>query len=134
MFNVYVCGKKIDMFIIFMENSSCGLYNDSNKLIRDFKGVQMNNKMIKKLVMIFTVFCTAAAALGISYQYLLPLYLSYKLNKDLSDASAIGIIGGADGPTTIYLSGSVSPGLTAVFAVFAAIGIAYLIITKRKHS
>lgn len=94
----------------------------------------MNNKPIRKIVIILTVFCAAAAAFGILYEYLLPLYLSYKLNKDLRDASAIGIIGGADGPTTIYLSGSVSPGITAVFAVFAVIGIAYLVITKRKHS
>lgn len=92
----------------------------------------MNNKTIKKFVMIFTVICGAAAAIGILYEYLLPLYLSYKLNKDLSDASAIGIIGGADGPTTIYLSGSVSPGITALFAVLTAIGIAYLIMAKRK--
>jgi Na+-transporting methylmalonyl-CoA/oxaloacetate decarboxylase beta subunit len=94
----------------------------------------MNNNTINKFVMIFTVICGAAAAIGIAYEFLLPLYLSYKFKSDLSDASAIGIIGGADGPTTIYLSGSVSPGITALFAVLAATGIAYLVITKRKHS
>jgi Na+-transporting methylmalonyl-CoA/oxaloacetate decarboxylase beta subunit len=94
----------------------------------------MNNKTINKFVMIFTVVCGAAAAIGILYEYLLPLYLSYKFKTDLSDASAIGIIGGADGPTTIYLSGSVSPGITALFAVLAAMGITYLIIAKRKNN
>lgn len=92
----------------------------------------MNNKIIKKSVLIFTVFCTAAAAIGILYEHLLPLYLSYRFKTDLSDASAIGIIGGADGPTTIFISGSAPAGLTAVFAVLAAIGILYLIISKRK--
>ncbi len=94
----------------------------------------MNNKLIRKIVMILTIFCGVAAAIGISYEYLLPLYLSYKLNTDLSDANSIGIIGGADGPTAIYLSGSVSPGITAAFVILAAIGIAYLVITKRKNN
>jgi Na+-transporting methylmalonyl-CoA/oxaloacetate decarboxylase beta subunit len=94
----------------------------------------MNNKLIRKIVMILTVFCGAAAAIGILYEYLLPLYLSYKFKTDLSDASAIGIIGGADGPTTIYLSGSVPPGITALFAVLAVIGIAYLITSKIKNN
>lgn len=92
----------------------------------------MYNKLIRKIVMIVTVFSTAAAAIGILYEYVLPLYLSFKLNKDLSDASSIGIIGGADGPTAIYVSGSVSPGLTALFAVLAAAGTAYLIISQKK--
>lgn len=94
----------------------------------------MNNKIIRKIIIISTVFFGAAAAIGISYEYLLPLYLSYKLNTDLSDASSIGIIGGADGPTSIFVSGSVSPGITSMCAVIAAMGIAYLIITKRKSN
>ncbi len=94
----------------------------------------MNNKIIRKIIIISTVFFGAAAAIGISYEYLLPLYLSYKLNTDLSDASSIGIIGGADGPTAIFISGSVSPEIPAICAVIAAMGIAYLIIAKRKNN
>jgi Na+-transporting methylmalonyl-CoA/oxaloacetate decarboxylase beta subunit len=98
------------------------------------EGEQMNNKIINKFVMIFTVICGAAAAISLLYEYLLPLYLSYKFKTDLSDASSIGIIGGADGPTTIFVSGSVSPGVTALFAVLTVIGIVYLIIAKRRDN
>ncbi|MDF2545095.1 MAG: gcdB1 [Herbinix sp.] len=56
-----------------------------------------------------------------------------KYNTDFSDASSIGIIGGADGPTTIYVANSKAPGFTALFALLSIVGIIYIIRTKRKN-
>jgi Na+-transporting methylmalonyl-CoA/oxaloacetate decarboxylase beta subunit len=74
--------------------------------------------------------------INIAYYFLLPMYLSYKFHKDLSDASSIGIIGGADGPTTIFVSGSqYTPTINAIFTLLSVIGILYLILTRRnKHN
>ncbi len=92
----------------------------------------MNKK--KKVVILFTVLCALTAVLNVSYNYLMPIYLSYKLNMDLRDAKTIGIIGGADGPTAIFVANSQSSFLiTAIFTLLSIIGIAYLIISKRKN-
>ena len=93
----------------------------------------MNHKLINKFVFVFTAICVAATALSAVYNYLLPLYLSYKFNMDLRGASSIGIIGGADGPTSIYVSSSLLPNITAIFALLAAAGIIYLFFDKRKN-
>lgn len=53
----------------------------------------------------------------------------------LSDSFSIGIIGGADGPTKIYVSGLVNwPKvivLLAGFAIFISLGI---VLFRKKHS
>ena len=57
----------------------------------------------------------AAAQLGIFGAYLLPLLLRFSPNE----AGAIGIIGGADGPTAIFLSSKLAPDLMGAIAVSA---------------
>lgn len=52
-----------------------------------------------------------------------------------TESSTLGIIGGADGPTSIYLSGGVDWHLSAIFMVLGGVtlagaAIAYL---KKKH-
>jgi len=94
----------------------------------------MNNKRIERLIFIFTVICGAAALINAAYYYLLPIYLSYKFNADLRGASSIGIIGGADGPTSIFVASSQSPNITAIFALLAVAGVIYLINAKRKNN
>lgn len=59
----------------------------------------------------FGIFTTIIGALGMT-QY---LGFSYTLK----DAAAIGIIGGADGPTAIFLAGKLSPDLLGAIAVAA---------------
>ena len=93
----------------------------------------MNHKLFNKFVFVFTVICVTAVVMSASYNYLLPLYLSYKFNEDFRGASSIGIIGGADGPTSIYLSSFLPSNITAIFALFATVGIIYLVIAKRKN-
>ncbi|MCR5519758.1 MAG: sodium ion-translocating decarboxylase subunit beta, partial [Bacteroidales bacterium] len=57
----------------------------------------------------------AAAQMGIFGAYLLSLLLGFTPNE----AGAIGIIGGADGPTAIFLSGKLAPELMGAIAVSA---------------
>ncbi len=57
----------------------------------------------------------AAAQLGIFGAYAIALALGFSP----SEAGAIGIIGGADGPTAIYLSSKLAPGLVGIIAISA---------------
>ena len=57
----------------------------------------------------------AAAQLGIFFA----LFLAILLGFDAQEAASIGIIGGADGPTAIYLTGKLAPHLLGAVAVAA---------------
>ncbi len=60
----------------------------------------------------FGIFTTLIGALGLSQAF-------DAIDFDLGDAAAIGIIGGADGPTAIFLAGRLSPDLLGAIAVAA---------------
>jgi Na+-transporting methylmalonyl-CoA/oxaloacetate decarboxylase beta subunit len=93
----------------------------------------MNNKRRKRIVKIITVLSMLAAIIGFSYKYLLILYMSYKFHSDLSDAASIGVIGGADGPTTIFIAGSRNYIIVPViFTLISIAGALYLIVTRKK--
>ncbi len=68
-----------------------------------------------------TLLLGAAAQFGIFVTLLGALALNYVPGFDfnLADASAIGIIGGADGPTAIFLASRLSPDLLGAIAVAA---------------
>ncbi len=57
----------------------------------------------------------AAAQLGIFGAYMTSLWLGFSPEE----AGAIGIIGGADGPTAIFLSSKLAPGLMGAIAIAA---------------
>jgi oxaloacetate decarboxylase beta subunit len=57
----------------------------------------------------------AAAQLGIFGAYMIALYLGFLPEQ----AAAIGIIGGADGPTAIFLSSKLAPELVGAIAISA---------------
>lgn len=57
----------------------------------------------------------AAAQLGIFGAYMAALLLGFDINQ----AAAIGIIGGADGPTAIFLSSKLAPELVGAIAISA---------------
>lgn len=85
------------------------------------------------MITIFTVICALVAFISLFSSYLLSLYLSHKFNIDTRDAGSIGIIGGADGPTAVYLSGQISSHwFTVVFTTLAILGIIYLIFAKNS--
>ncbi len=69
-----------------------------------------------------TILLGAAAQLGIFATLLGALFLSQHvpgINFSLRDAASIGIIGGADGPTAIFLSSRLSPRLLGSIAIAA---------------
>lgn len=68
-----------------------------------------------------TLFLGAAAQFGIFATVLGALLLNHSgiLEFSLADAAAIGIIGGADGPTAIYVSSVLAPELLGAIAVAA---------------
>lgn len=69
-----------------------------------------------------TALLGAAAQFGIFTTLIGALALSERLDYidfDLGDAAAIGIIGGADGPTAIFLAGKLAPDLLGAIAIAA---------------
>jgi len=68
-----------------------------------------------------TLFLGAAAQFGIFATVLGAVYLTSIgiMDFSISDAAAIGIIGGADGPTAIYVSSILAPDLLGAIAVAA---------------
>ena len=69
-----------------------------------------------------TAILGAAAQFGIFFALIGALILSMMglgIDFDLKDAASIGIIGGADGPTSIYLTSKLSPKLLGAVAVAA---------------
>lgn len=60
----------------------------------------------------FGIFAALLGALGLTA-------MDIGINFDLKDAASIGIIGGADGPTSIYLTSKLSPKLLGAVAVAA---------------
>ncbi len=68
-----------------------------------------------------TIFLGAAAQFGIFVSLIGALAMNVipGIEFSLKDAAAIGIIGGADGPTAIFLSGRLAPDLMGAIAVAA---------------
>ena len=97
----------------------------------------MKKGRLRVVITLLTIITSAITLAGIAFNFILPLYLSHKL--DINEASSIGIIGGADGPTSIYIANNSSSSLllpyqnTLVFGVLSIIGILYLIKTKKIH-
>lgn len=71
---------------------------------------------------------------GLAFDFVIPRYLSYRFNPDATSGGSIGIIGGADGPTTIFLTGNLWPGFTTiVFALLSTAGIIYLVLSRKTQ-
>ena len=61
------------------------------------------------------IFLGAAAQVGVYVTF----FIAYAMGFSLEEAATIGIIGGADGPTTIYLASRLAPQLLGACAVAA---------------
>lgn len=69
---------------------------------------------------------------------LLKLWLAWRFRQELADTpgiqetASIGIIGGADGPTSIYLSSS-APGLRiGITGIFLITGLSLYLLSRKK--
>ncbi len=86
-----------------------------------FMGVGALTDFSALIAMPRTLLLGAAAQFGIFVTLLGALFLNYVPGFDftLADASAIAIIGGADGPTAIFLASRLAPDLLGAIAVAA---------------
>lgn len=86
-----------------------------------FMGVGALTDFSALIAMPKTLLLGAAAQFGIFVTLLGALFLNYLPGFDftLADASAIAIIGGADGPTAIFLASKLAPDLLGAIAVAA---------------
>ena len=102
---IYDVGIKTGIFplIIFM---GVGALTDFGPLLANPKTILLGGAAQ------FGIFTTLVGALALS-QYVPGIDFSFK------DAAAIGIIGGADGPTAIYLSSQLSPRLLGAISIAA---------------
>ncbi len=83
---------------------------------------------MKKIVLSLTVITSIITVMNV---FLPRLFFNILLGK--KEASSIGIIGGADGPTAIFLAGKTSFNFMAYIVAFIAIGgIIYLIMTRKE--
>lgn len=91
----------------------------------------MQRKKLNKIIKILTIISALITIVSASFRYLLRLYVKFKFKINIKDASAVGVIGGADGPTMILLeSNSHRHIFTLIFAVFSILGMIYLITEK----
>ncbi|MBF0622407.1 MAG: sodium ion-translocating decarboxylase subunit beta [Magnetococcales bacterium] len=86
-----------------------------------FMGVGALTDFGPLIAMPSTIFLGAAAQFGIFVTLIGALAMNYipGFEFSLADAGAIGIIGGADGPTAIFLSSRLAPDLMGAIAVAA---------------
>jgi|LSQX01.2.fsa_nt_gb Na+-transporting methylmalonyl-CoA/oxaloacetate decarboxylase beta subunit len=94
-------------------------------------------KRHRKTIIILTIITTIITIASASWKFIMRMYIQYKFQNstdNYNSASSIGIIGGADGPTAIFISGIPYSGIiTFVFALLSALGITYLILTSKRN-
>ncbi len=105
-----VLGGQQSVFRMFYFGVSSGLFPPLIFLgigaMTDFSALLSNPKLL---------LLGAAAQLGIFVTLIGSLYLGF----DMRQAASIGIIGGADGPTAIFLASQLAPGLLGAIAIAA---------------
>ncbi|MBU5427587.1 sodium ion-translocating decarboxylase subunit beta [Tissierella pigra] len=92
----------------------------------------MRKQGLQKVVTIITIISIVITIISLGFNLILPKYLAYKLNGELGTVSSIGIIGGADGPTAVYITSQLSPYIsTYIFLLVSIVGILYLFFTRK---
>jgi Na+-transporting methylmalonyl-CoA/oxaloacetate decarboxylase beta subunit len=95
-------------------------------------------KKKRKLAFIITILCIIGTMILVSRNLLISIFTLFLTHKDIKDISAIGIIGAADGPTSIIVASKNHFGLnffdilTISFACISFLGILYLLNSKKK--
>lgn len=94
----------------------------------------MRKKLVYIGIAILTTISGSLVLYNMAIQYLVPLYVKYKYGIFTKDASSVGIIGGSDGPTSIYLTNTEQQVSTPVFLILFILGLMYLFIMRRKSN
>ena len=89
----------------------------------------------RKIIIVLTVVTSIITIVSASWKFLMRLYIQYRFQIDTDNsASSIGIIGGADGPTAIFISGHPYSGIfTIIFALLSFAGVIYLLVTRKVN-
>lgn len=90
-----------------------------------------------KQIRILTILCGVLTGLSFLYYWgveiALRLFMLFKgFAAPQTDASAVGIIGGADGPTAIFISSSLKPASKIFFSLLFAVLTAAGVLWSRK--
>lgn len=92
----------------------------------------MQKEKFIKVAYILTIITTVITVISAVVTFLVPRYILYKLHANTSEVTSIGLIGGADGPTAIYVTNQSSANMIIViFALLSITGIAYQIFAKK---
>ncbi|KNY25930.1 hypothetical protein [Pseudobacteroides cellulosolvens] len=85
-----------------------------------------------KIILIITVVSALLSLICGIFEYILPLYLTYKHNISINKNSSVAIIGGADGPTAIYVTHTSANSfpITIIFLLITILGVGYGLFTK----
>ena len=87
--------------------------------------------MIKrhKVIKIITIISLIITMISGLVNFVVPLIKFNQFNMNLASASSVGIIGGADGPTSVFIATKVPYHIiTIIFGVISVIGVMYLLV------
>ncbi|HRR02365.1 MAG TPA: sodium ion-translocating decarboxylase subunit beta, partial [Treponemataceae bacterium] len=121
---------------VFVNIPGAGMYNEHSGMLRIIYDAGVGNEFFPMLIFMGigamtdfgplianpkTALLGGAAQLGVFATLfgVAVLNLAPGISYNMFEASAIAIIGGADGPTSIYLAGKLAPHMMAVIAVAA---------------
>jgi Na+-transporting methylmalonyl-CoA/oxaloacetate decarboxylase beta subunit len=92
-------------------------------------------KKVEKIIIALTVATSIITIISASWKFIMRLYIQYRFQIDTDNsASSIGIIGGADGPTSIFISGYPYSGIfTIIFALLSVAGVVYLLVIRKVN-
>lgn len=94
----------------------------------------MKKKLFPIGIAILTVISGVIVSYNLLIRYLIPIYLLHENFGYLNEAASIGIIGGADGPTSIYLTNKNSIVTSPVFLLLFIMGIMYFIVMRLRRN
>ncbi|WHH58150.1 sodium ion-translocating decarboxylase subunit beta [Petroclostridium sp. X23] len=96
----------------------------------------MIKERLSKIITVLTIASAIITVISAAFDFLLPIYLKYKFVMDKNTAGSIGIIGGADGPTAIFITTKSSSYLiTIIFGLLTVSGmVSRVLINKLKRS
>lgn len=93
---------------------------------------KLGKNKITKVVTVFTIIFVILTLVSVFQNFIMPIYPLSKLQKQIGRSNSIGIIGGADGPTAIYVANKSSVYIfIAIFALLSITGVLYLFHIKK---
>lgn len=91
-------------------------------------------KKHRNIIKVITVISIIITAVSAASDFLIRTYIAHRFKAKISPHSSIGIIGGADGPTSIFVAGDSSHHLiTILFGLLSVAGAMYLVLSRKSR-